>query len=339
MKLFKKNRARYSFAFIFSLALHFFAFGYIYNNIQREQSSKNLASQKNSNAPRSVKFDSVKFITRKQLQEIKDSRNKQIVANELNGKKERPKESRFAGEADQAFDRQTIAAANGVFKKAGLGNKNGSQTSIAQTQEPVTAPKKVAHNEKSKNLAPKTLQLSDLGSIHILKVEDEEKIQAAALVEMNRKLASESKHASAVGLDRGSADTTGLAQNNDFVQDVPLGDMTNLNTTEFKYYGFYHRIRQKLEQYWGSTIQSKAKNLYKSGRRLPASENLITAITVTLDDRGNILDIKIDGTSGIRELDQAAIESFNKAGPFPNPPKGLLIGGRAVIQWGFVVKS
>jgi TonB family protein len=111
------------------------------------------------------------------------------------------------------------------------------------------------------------------------------------------------------------------------------------NTTEFKYYGFYHRIRQKLEQYWGSTIQSKAKNLYKSGRRLPASENLITAITVTLDDRGNILDIKIDGTSGIRELDQAAIESFNKAGPFPNPPKGLLVGGRAVIQWGFVVKS
>jgi TonB family protein len=339
MKLFKKNRARYSFALIFSLALHFFAFGYIYNNIQHEQSSKNLALQNISSAPRSIQFDSVKFITRKQLQEIKDSRNKQIVANELNGKKERPKESRFAGEANQSFDRQTMAAANGAFKKAGLGNKNGSPTATAQTQEPAAAAKKIAHNVKSKTLAPKTLSLSDLGAIQITKVEDEEKIQAAALEEMNRKLASESKHASALGLDRGSADTTGLAQNNDFVQDVPLGDMTNLNTTEFKYYGFYHRIRQKLEQYWGSTIQSKAKNLYKSGRRLPASENLITAITVTLDDRGNILDIKIDGTSGIRELDQAAIESFNKAGPFPNPPKGLLVGGRAVIQWGFVVKS
>ncbi|MBC7540613.1 MAG: TonB family protein [Bacteriovorax sp.] len=339
MKLFKKDRPRYSLALIFSLALHFFAFGYIYKNIQHEQSSQKLGLQKNSNIAHTVKLDSLKFITHKQLQEIKDSRNKQIVANELNGKKERPKASRFAGEVDQSFDRQTMATTNGNFKKAGLGNKNGSLISSAQTKEPATAPKKVVLNEKPKNLRPKTLNLSDLGAFHITKVEDEEKIQAAALEEINRKLASEVKHAAAVGIDQGSADTTGLASNNDFVEDVPLGDMTNLNTTEFKYYGFYHRIRQKLEQYWGSTIQSKAKNLYKSGRRLPSSENLITAITVTLDDRGNILDIKIDGTSGIRELDQAAIESFNKAGPFPNPPKGLLVGGRAVIQWGFVVKS
>jgi protein TonB len=115
--------------------------------------------------------------------------------------------------------------------------------------------------------------------------------------------------------------------------------MTNLNTTEYKYYGFYHRIRQKLEQYWGNSIQEKAKKLYKVGRRLPASENMITAITVVLDDHGSIVDIKVDGTSGVRELDQAAIESFNKAGPFPNPPKGLLVDGRAIIQWGFVVKG
>lgn len=338
MKLYNKDRPRYSFALIFSLVLHFFAFGYIYKDIQKQQSPKNLM-QKISNVPRSVKLDSVKFITHEQLLEIKNSKNKQIVANELNGKKERPKESRFAGETDQSFDRQTMAAANGAFKKAGLGTKDGSLTSTAQTQETATSSKKVAQHEKPKKMVPRTLNLSDLGAIELTKTEDMEKTEAATLEEMNRKLASEAKLASAIGLDRGSRETSGLARNNDFVEEVPLGDMTNLNTTEFKYYGFYHRIRQKLEQYWGSTIQSKAKNLYKSGRRLPASENLITAITVTLDDHGNILDIKIDGTSGIRELDQAAIESFNKAGPFPNPPKGLLVGGRAVIQWGFVVKS
>ena len=27
-------------------------------------------------------------------------------------------------------------------------------------------------------------------------------------------------------------------QNNDFIEDVPLGDLTNLNTVEFKYFGF-----------------------------------------------------------------------------------------------------
>ena len=305
--------------------------------MQNDQTAQRLAMTKNSHLSHSVNLDSVKFITQKQLQEIKDFKKKQIVANELNGKKEPPKESRFAGEANQSFDRQTIASTNGAFKKAGLGNKNGNIASSTKTES--APPVKSIPIEKKNKPTSKTLTLSSLGEFTITKPEEEEKIKAAALEEVNRNLASKSKQTSAIGIEHGSADTTGLASNNDFVEEIPLGDMTNLNTTEFKYYGFYLRIRQKLEQYWGSNIQSKAKNLYKSGRRLPASENLITAISVTIDDRGNIVDIKIDGTSGIRELDQAAIESFNKAGPFPNPPKGLLVGGRAVIQWGFVIKS
>ena len=293
-----------------------------------------------SHADRTIKLDSIKFISQKQLQAIKNSLNKQIVANELNGKKERPLNSRFAGEADQTFDRQTMAATNGAFKQAGKGNKEGSKTATAQGAEPSPAvAKKVASAPKVKQSAPKPLSLSDLGGVQVPKIADQEKAQVEALEEMSRKIANASKKSNALGIAQSDIEKTGLAQNNDFVEEVPLGDMTNLNTTEFKYYGFYNRIRQRLEQYWGNTIQSKAKGLYKSGRRLPASENLITAIAVTLDDRGNIVDIKIEGTSGIRELDQAAIESFNKAGPFPNPPKGLLVGGRATIQWGFVVKS
>jgi protein TonB len=340
MKHFKKDRSRYSFALIFSLVLHVATFSYIYKNLHSQNLSSHAPEQKLIAHSHSIQLDSIKFITPKQLQAIKDLKNKQIVANELNGKKERPAESRFAGEADQTFDRQTLAAANGAFKKAGLGNKMGATSAPAQSTEQPAAPKKVAQAPKHKAAAPKALSLSELGTIQLSKIEEDENLKTEALEEMNRKVAqAASKKNSALGVEKGSADTTGLAQNNDFIEDVPLGDMTNLNTTEFKYYGFYHRIRQKLEQYWGSTIQSKAKNLYKSGRRLPASENLITAIAVTLDDKGNIVDIKIEGTSGIRELDQAAIESFNKAGPFPNPPKGLLVGGRATIQWGFVVKS
>ena len=47
----------------------------------------------------------------------------------------------------------------------------------------------------------------------------------------------------------------------------------------------------------------------------------------------------LKSTSGVEELDAAAIESFNKAGPFPNPPKEMLENGRAKIEWGFVVKT
>lgn len=336
MKLFKKDQSRYSFALIFSLVLHAFSFGYVYKSVN--DTAENSSNKQPAQTLAAVKLDSVKFITREQLAAAKAANNMQIVANETNGKNERPVDSRFAGEKDQTFDRQTMAQANGAFKKAGLGTKEGAANSKSEVAETPASPKKVARSDKPKNDI-KHLNFSDLGTIKISQIEEDEKNQAADLLEMNKKLAAEVKRAGAQGVARGSSSESGFARNNDFVEEIPLGDMTNLNTTEFKYYGFYHRIRQRLEQYWGSTIQSKAKNLYKSGRRLPASENLITAITVTLDDRGQILDIKIDGTSGIRELDQAAIESFNKAGPFPNPPKGLLVGGRAIIQWGFVVKS
>jgi TonB family protein len=130
-----------------------------------------------------------------------------------------------------------------------------------------------------------------------------------------------------------------VSASNDYIQEIPLGDFTHVNTTEFKFFGFYHRIRQKLEQFWGRSIQEKAAALHRAGRRLPASEDLITSLRITLDEKGQIVKVKVLSTSGVRELDDAAIESFNKAGPFPNPPKDLLVEGEATIEWGFVVKS
>lgn len=335
MKLIKIDRQKVSYSFLFSIALHlgFLSFMVKTNSDQHFISLNSELLKAAKLTEKSNSFDSVKIISKKQLQAIKDAQNKQVVANETNGKKERPVASRFLGEKDQTFERQTIARANGSFTEAGLGSKGGSKTSLAQVEPKVA---KVTKTPPKK--AKRELTLSDLGGFKMADVEKMEKETQEAFEEITKKLARENV-AGAEGVDRGKVGKTGLAANNDFVEEVPLGDMTNLNTTEFKYYGFYHRIRQKLEQHWGSSIKDKAKNLYRSGRRMPASENLITSVAVTLDETGKIVDMQIEGTSGVRELDQAAIESFNKAGPFPNPPKGLLVGGRATIQWGFVVKS
>jgi protein TonB len=336
MKRVKTDQSRYSFALITSLVLHVCFLVYFLNKNLGDGTVAHSGAMFQKKSP-TIQLDSIKIINQKQLQVIKDAQRKQIVANELNGKKERPQNSRFAGEADQTFDRQTMAARNGAFKAAGLGSKSGEQEIKSTAVADAISLKKMTHEKKVKSVTSKGMTLSDLGTIQMAQIETQENEKAQ--LDSLKKTTQESRNTNAQGTERGSANSTGLAQNNDFVEDVPLGDMTNLNTTEFKYYGFYHRIRQKLEQHWGSSIQAKAKNLYKSGRRLPASDNLITAVQVVLDDRGHIVEIKIEGTSGIRELDQAAIESFNKAGPFPNPPKGLLVDGRAVIQWGFVVKS
>jgi protein TonB len=136
-----------------------------------------------------------------------------------------------------------------------------------------------------------------------------------------------------------SAQKRGESATNDFVEKIPLGDLTYLNTVEYKYYGFYHRIRQKLEQFWGRSIQEKAQSFIKQGRRVASDENLITSVEVTLDTAGHIVGISVKGSSGVKELDDAALESFNQAGPFPNPPKELVQNGEVKIEWGFVVKT
>lgn len=130
-----------------------------------------------------------------------------------------------------------------------------------------------------------------------------------------------------------------VSATSDYLPEIPLGDITGLNTVEYKYYGFYHRIRQKLEDFWGRSIQEKAEELARNGRRVPASTELITALVVVLDREGKIIDLFLRGSSGVRELDEAAVEAFNQAGPFPNPPKGMIVNGKVTLEWGFVVKS
>ncbi len=129
-----------------------------------------------------------------------------------------------------------------------------------------------------------------------------------------------------------------VSSTNDYLKDIPLGDTTHLNTVEYKFYGYYYRIKQKLEGFWGRSVQEKAEILASQGRMIASAEN-ITALRIVMDTEGEIVDVVILGSSGVKELDDAAIESFNEAGPFPNPPKGLIVDGRVTIEWGFVVNS
>ncbi|MCO4792649.1 MAG: TonB family protein [Bacteriovoracaceae bacterium] len=256
---------------------------------------------------------------------------KQIVNTEQKGKKIKPKDAKFLGKANQTFDRQTVAKSNGSFKVAGMGIRKGAEiqkTSVKKgLEKQLEKARKVAKKKVKKT--PVTMKRAKIN------FQDLAKAQKHSMKEMmnpSRQLASK-------GLMNGARGKTGLAKNNDFIEDLPLGDMTNLNTIEYKYYGFYHRIRQKLEQYWGRNLQQKARAIYSTGRRLPASENKITSLRITLDNMGNIVDVWVKSTSGIKELDDAAIEAFNEAGPFPNPPKGMMKNGQAMIEWGFVVKG
>jgi TonB family protein len=312
------NNKRIRFGIIFSLIFHAFI-------IQMKISQDHSASLPLKNDYVEVTLDDMKEL-RKSLSpassKTKSSAKKQIVNNELTGQEIKPIDSQFLGEKDQTYDRQTIASKVDLFNKAALGQRTGLVNG-EKTQELTKSAPKVA--------TPKTMGVGKKMTLNDLSLSNENLTEA-----INK---AESLNTAKLGVKNGDSASRGLSSNNDFIETVPLGDFTHLNTTEFKYYGFYHRIRQKLEQFWGNSIREKAKTMYMSGRRIPATENLITSITVDINHKGEIVHVKVIGTSGVRELDEAAVESFNKAGPFPNPPQGMLKNGVATIEWGFVVKS
>ena len=260
----------------------------------------------------STKTIKVKLV-QEALKEMALSQRAQIVQSEDSDSAEKKKDA-FLSDKTRSFDRQTVSKNTDLFKKAGAGNATVTQKA---------QPKSETHAKEKVDF--KNLKLSDVG--------------IAAGNPNPFKQARTPASESVKGMKNADPLSQGLSSTNDYVEEMALGDFTHLNTVEYKFYGFYHRIRQKLEQFWGKSIQEKAANIFRAGRRLPASENLITSLQVTLNADGEIIGVKILGASGVKELDDAAIESFNQAGPFPNPPKELLVNGKATIDWGFVVKS
>jgi TonB family protein len=195
-------------------------------------------------------------------------------------------------------------------------NRKFLRQTLAKKVEIFKSSSSTAVEEKKEN---KKISLSDLGAYS----KNHHPLQAAAL----------EKKTSSKKMARSQVESS----TNDFVENVPLGSLTNLNTVEYVYYGYYHRIRQKLEQFWGRSLTDMARSFIGQGRRIATGDHLVTSLVITLNPLGEITSILIKGSSGIRELDHAAVDSFNKAGPFPNPPKGLIHNGQVSIEWGFIV--
>lgn len=250
-----------------------------------------------------IKLLDLKKKNLKQLAQTEQSKNNKVV------------KPRFHSDKNNSFDRETKNANNGTFQAAGKGQRNA----IAQ--------KNVQIEKQDKKKKFKDLKFSDLAF----------KTNTQKIIKKKKKIAKINQ--TRKGLKNGNKKGIGLGQTNDFLEDIPLGDFTRLNTQEYEFYGFYHRIRQKLEQFWGSNIQEQADKIFKQGRSIAGESNLITGLTIMLNKEGEIVDIVIKSTSGMKELDDAAIQSFNQAGPFPNPPRGMLKNGKATIEWGFVVNT
>jgi protein TonB len=129
------------------------------------------------------------------------------------------------------------------------------------------------------------------------------------------------------------------ASTDDQLKGVRESDQTVLSTREFKFYSYYHRIKETLRQYWKPNVERRLAMLWHRGARMKDAE-LVTQVLVLLDEKGTLTRITRVTSSGFSDLDEAAMEAFNQAAPFPNPPTGMIDkDGLVRIRWDFILKT
>jgi TonB family protein len=80
--------------------------------------------------------------------------------------------------------------------------------------------------------------------------------------------------------------------------------------------------------------------LFMSGRHIASNEEKITKLVITLDNKGVLIKVQVMGSTGLQDLDDAAVEAFQLAAPFPNPPKGIVdADGTIKIRWDFILEA
>lgn len=123
----------------------------------------------------------------------------------------------------------------------------------------------------------------------------------------------------------------------DHVEGVQEGDGTFLNTKEFKYATFYHRVSDSVYPYWDSYLHTEYRRRDPT-RRIYGQKDRSTVVRVELNLSGEVEQLNVQESSGVDFLDDVILRAIRKAGPFPNPPAALADeDGKIQISYRFVV--
>lgn len=104
-------------------------------------------------------------------------------------------------------------------------------------------------------------------------------------------------------------------------QDIEEGDGTFLNTKSWKYATYFNRIRESVGNAWRPLKELDRRD---PDRSLYLFKDRLTVLSVTLDEKGALKDVKVVRSSNVDFLDRVAVEAFEQAQPFSNPPAGLV---------------
>lgn len=222
-----------------------------------------------------------------------------------------PEDYKFMGKHNQRVVEETRAMQHGAFQNtAGRGPQEETEVEEVIKEKTSSPTKKQADSSQG---LPTLADLSP--SMDIARQRDD-----------NQQVKQKS---------RGPASAT-----QDYLKDIKPSIQTMLNTREFVYYTYYQRIRSQLRQYWEPSIREKVKKIFAQGRTIASTSDHITKVIIVLNKEGTLIKVQVVENSGVYDLDEAAVEAFKAAEPFPNPPDGMIEDdGTIKIRWDFILEA
>ena len=107
----------------------------------------------------------------------------------------------------------------------------------------------------------------------------------------------------------------------DHLEEVDSGEETALSAKRWVYASFFNRLKRSVAQNWDpQTVWRRAD---PQGTH-HGFKTRVTEVRVSLSPKGDLSKIVVTTPSGVSELDDEAVRAFHAAGPFPNPPEGLV---------------
>ena len=240
---------------------------------------------------------------------------------------------------DQKSDAKFLSAHNQVVEKQTVAQKRGEfLNSDGQNSQQGTGGEKLK-TIKMEDIRPKfDIQKSIENKVAQEKLQ--EKLNEDDVIKKFEKSQEIAKQQPQQPENKQGQNGSQSSQTLDYIKNLDPGLETLLTTKEFVYYTYYARIRRQLNQHWGPKVREKLTKLYQQGRTIASTEDKVTKLLITLDKDGRLLKAQVIGDSGIRDLDEAAVEAFRAAAPFPNPPPGIVDPDGAIkIRWDFILEA
>jgi protein TonB len=240
--------------------------------------------------------------------------------------KNKPKDAKFMSKVDKEVLKETRALNRGDFK-----NENSKVPSPPVVEQPKPQDKKqqVAKSDEKAEITKTEMKTFAHGDLMVGKKSEKTPTKAKSISDL---------HSNSMQEMQQQAFAT-ASQTNDYIKDVAIGVETQLSTREFLYYTYFNRIKKKLRQSWEPIIQDKVKGLVRKGRDIASNATTVTRLVITLDAQGGLSRVQVQTTSGLQDLDEAAIEALKVSAPFPNPPTDLIVDGYVLINWDFILES